>query len=96
MVIEGIAFAPGDITIDAGETVMWLNEDEVDHTVTSGTPGKQGIPGVKEGTEARLDGLFDEALPNAGATFSFTFDEPGTYPYFCEIHASMRGRVTVK
>ena len=96
VVIEGIAFEPNEITIASGETVTWVNEDEVDHTVTSGIPGKQGVPGVSEGTEARLDGLFDEALPDAGATFSFTFDEAGTFSYFCEVHASMRGVVTVR
>lgn len=96
VVIEGIAFEPKEITVGVGETVTWLNEDDVDHTVTSGTPGKQGIPGVKEGTEPKLDGLFDEALPEQGSTFSFTFDERGTYSYFCEIHASMRAVITVQ
>lgn len=94
--IEGIAYEPGDITIATGETVTWSNEDEVDHTVTSGLPGKQGIPGVNEGTEPRPDGSFDGVLPDAGATFSFTFTEAGTYRYYCEIHASMRGVVTVE
>jgi plastocyanin len=32
---------------------------------------------------------------SSGATFEFTFDEPGTYPYFCSIHPSMTGTVEV-
>lgn len=36
------------------------------------------------------------AVPYPGANSSFTFTEPGTYPYFCERHQSMRGEVQVK
>jgi len=31
-----------------------------------------------------------------GATFSRTFDAPGTYTYVCSIHSSMKGEVVVK
>ena len=31
-----------------------------------------------------------------GATFSFTFDTPGTYAYHCGIHPSMTGEVIVQ
>jgi plastocyanin len=31
-----------------------------------------------------------------GATFSFTFTEAGTFDYFCEYHANMKGTVVVK
>jgi plastocyanin len=31
-----------------------------------------------------------------GATFSKTFDKAGTYDYFCEFHANMKGTVVVK
>ena len=31
-----------------------------------------------------------------GATYSFTFDMPGTYEYSCTIHPSMRGTVVVR
>lgn len=30
-----------------------------------------------------------------GETYEFTFDQPGTYPYICSIHTSMRGTVVV-
>jgi plastocyanin len=35
-----------------------------------------------------------ESLPK-GATYSFTFDMPGSYPYHCSIHPSMKGTVVV-
>ena len=31
-----------------------------------------------------------------GETFSFTFDQPGTYAYSCGIHPAMQGTVVVK
>lgn len=94
--IEGIAFEPDELTVQVGDTVTWVNKDEVDHTVTSGEPGEQGIPGVEEGTEPKVDGLFDEPLKRAGSTFSFTFEESGTFVYFCRIHAAMKAVVTVE
>ena len=42
---------------------------------------------------------FDSGLPlGAGAPkpFSITFTKPGTYKYFCDVHAGMVGYVTVK
>jgi plastocyanin len=30
-----------------------------------------------------------------GQTFSVTFDTPGTFAYYCEIHPGMIGQVTV-
>jgi plastocyanin len=42
--------------------------------------------------------VFDGQLPEQGATFELTLDEPGTYPYFCEIHPGpgMTGTITVR
>ena len=41
------------------------------------------------------DGSFDSGSLAQGATFSQTFDTPGTYTYHCAIHSSMTGTVTV-
>ncbi len=62
--------------------MTWTNQDDIEHTVTSGTPD-------------RPDGRFNSRLAGKGATFSFTFTEPGTYSYFCNRHQSMRGQVRV-
>jgi plastocyanin len=94
--LEAIAFQPSTIEIEAGTTVVWTNKDnEVLHTVTSGRAKKEGIPGQTEDTPGKPDGLFDKRLPDEGDTFSFTFDKPGTYTYYCAIHAPMTGTVTV-
>ena len=95
VVIKGVAFVPATIEVDPSTEVRWVNEDAVDHTVTSGIQKEQGVPGVEEDEPARPDGRFDESLPERGDVFTFTFDEPGTYSYYCDVHASMTGKITV-
>jgi plastocyanin len=41
------------------------------------------------------DGKFDSGTMKNGAEFNFTFFQPGTYSYHCNIHPSMNGMVTV-
>ncbi len=94
--LEGLAFAPKELTVAAGTTVTWTNEDTVEHTVTSGVKGKQGVPGVSKGEPDRPDGAFDRELAGRGESYSFTFDDPGTYEYFCRIHGGMTGLVIVE
>jgi plastocyanin len=38
---------------------------------------------------------FKSSALDTDDTFSFTFNEPGTYKYFCSLHAHMRGTVVV-
>jgi plastocyanin len=40
-------------------------------------------------------GPLDSGIIDAGATWSYTFTEPGTYSFYCEVHPSMQGTVTV-
>ena len=94
--LEAIAFSPGELEISVGTTVTWTNKDEgVAHTVTSGKAKKEGVPGISEDRPGKPDGLFNRDLPDAGDTYEFTFDEPGTYKYFCAIHAPMTGTIVV-
>ncbi|MCA9860596.1 MAG: hypothetical protein KC438_12780, partial [Thermomicrobiales bacterium] len=41
------------------------------------------------------DGVFDSGFMETGATFTHTFTEAGTYPYFCMPHPWMRGTLLV-
>lgn len=41
------------------------------------------------------DGTFDTGTLEEGKLKSESFKEPGIYPYFCEIHPSMRGTLEV-
>lgn len=95
--IEHVAFAPAQLEVDAGTEVTWTNLDaEVVHTATSGIPGDKGVPGLDNETAPKPDGVFDGEMDGADATFSFTFDEPGRYAYFCRVHQSMTGEIVVR
>lgn len=90
--MELISFKPETIDVSAGDTVTWINEEASSpHTVTSGEVD-QGSGGVT----ANPDGRFDSGNLSPGDTFEFTFDEPGTFAYYCAIHpATMTGEVRV-
>ncbi len=47
-------------------------------------------------TWTSVDGVFDSGALGTGDTFSFTFDEPGEYPFVCEFHPSMGGTLVVE
>jgi plastocyanin len=94
--VVNIAYDPETLRVTQGSEVTWTNLDEnVHHTVTSGIPAKDGIPGVSEGKPAQADGTFDGDLAEDAAEFTFTFDKPGTYAYFCRVHPSMTAEVIV-
>lgn len=96
VLLRGLAYEPATIEVEPGTEVTWVNQDDdVDHTVTSGQQKEQGVPGVTKDDPAQPDGTFDGALPDRGDSFAFTFDEPGTYAYYCEIHAAMTAEVIV-
>src|SRR5436190_3675993 len=79
-------FSPKDITINAGDTVTWVNQDFTFHDTTSGT---NGVP----------SGLWHSPLFGNGGSFAFTFNVPGGfYGYYCTPHVftfHMIGSVTV-
>jgi len=80
------SFTPANITVAPGDTVSWVWQSVgFNHTVTSGSNGNP-------------DGLFDSGVHKDPFTFSFTFPNEGTFPYFCRPHLDMGmvGSVTVK
>lgn len=93
--VVDFAYAPEQLEIQTGDTVTWVNQDDIAHTVTSGRAKKQGVPGVSENRDAAPDGVFDSGTMELDDTFDFTFDQAGTFTYFCAIHAGMSARVVV-
>ena len=76
-------YLPPSVTIKKGDTVEWTNSDTAAHTVTGGSPA-DGPSGV-----------FDSSLILGGAQYAFTFEEIGSYDYFCMVHPWMVGDVRV-
>lgn len=81
--VKTFKFRPDTITVAAGTRVTWTNQDEIEHTVTSGTP-EHGDDRFASGT-----------MSAKGAAHAAVFEKPGTYPYYCERHPFMRGAIHV-
>ncbi|HYY67721.1 MAG TPA: cupredoxin domain-containing protein [Nitrososphaeraceae archaeon] len=77
-------YVPAEVTVKAGETITWENEDTAIHTATSGE-------------NATPDGKFDTSLVSPGQSSKPQTmpSEPGEYSYFCTLHPWMTGTVIV-
>lgn len=92
--IKVFQFRPNPLKVKVGTTVTWINDDDIAHTVTSGT--RDYAPG-DTGTVAAVhkDGLFDFPLDGAGKKATYTFAKAGTFHYFCNRHPGMEADVQV-
>ncbi len=75
--IKDFAFNPADLTVNAGDTVTFVNEDGAPHTATADNGG------------------FDTGNLSTGQSAAFKFSTAGTFSYFCAVHPSMKGSITV-
>jgi plastocyanin len=78
------------------------SEDPADYsvntlTVTVGTTvtWSNDDPGQIH-TVTEVNGAFDSGFFNEGETWSYTFDEPGEFEYYCLPHPWMRAKVIVE
>ena len=76
-------YIPSLIVIEKGKQVTWVNEDSAFHSITSGF---YDIP----------TDLFDSGHLDPFESYTLTFDETGTYDYFCTLHPWMKGQVVVE
>jgi plastocyanin len=83
--LKDIQFDPKDITVKAGETITFTNDESIPHDVH-----KQSGPGGN--FSSGPDGGMQQ-----GDTFELKLDKPGKYDYVCHVHApGMAGTITVK
>ncbi len=86
-------YDPPTISIKVGDSISWINDDREGHTVTSGQgSGRFGWMGDDFG---QVDGFFDSGRFQPGDSWSYTFQEKGSFRYFCTIHPWMEGFVIV-
>ncbi len=76
-------YIPSLVVIEKGKQVTWVNEDSAFHSITSGY------------YDAPTD-LFDSGHLDPFESYTLTFDEAGTYDYFCTLHPWMKGQVIVE
>jgi plastocyanin len=86
-------YKPAPLTVKRGTKIIWKNATKSPHSVTRCTAAMCGVSG---GT-GKQTGLKSPTI-HAGRTYAFTFRQPGTYRYLCNIHgyAAMHGTITVR
>lgn len=80
---KDFAFTPDKISVKAGDSITFTNEDTAKHEPTSGTPSAKG------------DAFTAVTLNGSGTTGTITIAKAGTYPFYCAIHEGMTGTITV-
>ena len=86
-------FIPNEYEATVGETVVWKNTSGALHTVTA---YEDSVP---DGADYFCSGGFDSqdeaeaaweenygGAIDVGETFEYTFETPGSYPYYCIPH----------
>lgn len=77
-------FSPSIINVVPGDTVTWRNSDNVAHSLTDGLP-----------YESQTGVLFSSGPIAPAASYSFTFQNAGTFRYFATDTKWMVGEVIV-
>lgn len=89
------AFSPSTTTLKPGDTIVWINNDSVVHTVVEGNPSiPSSISTIRPEASPPI-GKFESEIMTKGMTFKHLFDKPGTFNYYCSIHPTMTGVVIV-
>lgn len=77
--IKDYKFVPEKITVKAGESVKWVNDEKrASHSIWF-----------------KSEGLPESERMLNGDSWERKFDKPGTYPYTCGPHPEMKGVVEV-
>ena len=87
-------FVPATVTIKAGQSVKWVNDDVATHTVTTDSSQVANEDDVQIPSGAKP---FNSNSVGKGKSFEQRFDVPGTYQYACAPHEGnkMVGKVVV-
>lgn len=87
VICEGLKFKVNGkekepLKIRVGDSVVWVNKDEDDHTATS---------------DKDSESKFDEVeIPANGKSKPVKFNKAGTYKYHCKPHPKMKGTIIVQ
>ena len=91
LVFAPAASAQDEMTVSIQD--FFFEPDQL--TVAPGTTVTWVNDGAVPHTSTADDGAWDSGTLQPGESFSFTFDDPGDYSYFCEIHPDMTATITV-
>ena len=91
-----LAFEPAQLTIQPGDTVIWVNNKVYPHNVIF---EPQGIPSHDKTLAEQLSSKALMTVPNKEVSVTFPQDAPaGQYSYYCQPHrgAGMVGKIVVE
>ena len=93
--MSDMAFLQREVTIQAGQSVMWRNTSQVTHNVVTDASRVTIASHVHTPSGAPM---FDSGYIQPGASYKRTFNAPGVYKYVCTMHelGGMIGVVVVK
>jgi plastocyanin len=78
---KGLKFVPTEITINAGDSILFKNSDPFTHNVT-----------VVSSNGTRMD----KGLQHHGEDKAIVFSDKGTFSIVCTMHPNMKATVIVK
>lgn len=78
--IQGMAFRPESLTVQAGDTVVWVNKDIVPHTATA------------QSAQAH----WDTGNLTQGARGRYVAQQAGSVEYTCTLHPTMHATLIIK
>jgi plastocyanin len=78
--IDNFTFAPRALKVSAGTRVIWINRDDIPHTIVSSSGPR----------------TFKSPPLDTDEKFSMRFDQRGEYRYFCSIHPMMTATIVVQ
>lgn len=79
--MKGMVFVPATLTVNVGDTVMWVNEDLVPHTATATVNGEK---------------VFDSGVMMMKDSWKYVATKSGTIPYVCLLHPNMKATLVVR
>lgn len=79
------AFQPSDVAIPIGMTVIWFNDDNGEHTVTT----------IQNSSSSSPEILDSGPIQGRGGSFVHTFTKAGVYDYYDQMNPSAKGQLVV-
>ena len=93
-------FSPNELKIKQGDKVTWANKDKVGHWPASAVhPTHEKYPGssITKCNTPEQSGIFDACKNvNPSESWSFTFNEKGTWFYHDHSNAKLFGKIIVE
>lgn len=91
--ITAYRFGPRDLMVGRGTIVSWENHDPDRHVIANSPT--ETIP-IGPGGRYELGRSMFQLTLDPGERASFTFNDAGSFYYFCVVHNVMKGTVVVR